>query len=223
MIKLAPSILAADLLKIESQVKEVEEKGADYIHIDVMDGHFVPNITFGPVIVSTLKKITKLPLDVHLMISEPDEYIKEFADAGADIITVHQETCTDLCQTIQLIKDCGAKTGISLRPATENSTIKNIISELYLILIMSVDPGFGGQKFIESVLGKIEELAKIKKENNYIFEIEVDGGINLDTAKLVVKAGAEVLVAGSAIFKQPDIGKACQDIKKVALSVFNEK
>jgi len=143
MTKLAPSILSADLLKLAEQVKEVEENGADYIHVDIMDGHFVPNITFGPVIVSTLKRITNLPLDVHLMISEPDKYIKEFAEAGADIITVHQETCTDLHGTIQFIKDCGAKAGVSLKPETENSTIKDVISELDLILIMSVNPGFG--------------------------------------------------------------------------------
>jgi ribulose-phosphate 3-epimerase len=213
MIKLAPSILSADLLKLEAQVKEVEENGADYIHVDVMDGHFVPNITFGPVIVSTLKRITSLPLDVHLMISEPDKYIKEFTDAGANIITVHQETCAHLHRTIQLIKDSGVKAGVSLNPATEISTIKIIASDLDLVLLMSVNPGFGGQKFIESTLKKIEELAKLKKENNYIFEIEIDGGINPDTAKLVAKAGAEVLVAGNAIFKQPDIGKACHEIK----------
>ena len=223
MIKLAPSILSADLLKLEAQVKEVEENGADYLHVDVMDGHFVPNITFGPVIVSTLKRVTSLPLDVHLMISEPDKYIGEFGDAGADIITVHQETCKHLHRTIQLIKDSGAKAGVSLNPATEISTIKTIAADLDLVLLMSINPGFGGQKIIKSVLGKIEGLARFKKEKNYIFEIEVDGGINPDTAKLVVRAGAEVLVAGNAVFKQPDIGKACHDIKNAALSVIDAK
>ena len=220
MIKLAPSILSADLLKLEAQVKEVEENGADYIHVDVMDGHFVPNITFGPVMVSTLKRITRLPLDVHLMISEPDKFVNEFAEAGADIITVHQETCIHLHRTIQLIKDSGAKAGVSLNPATEISTINTIAADLDLVLLMSVNPGFGGQKFINSVLGKIEELARLKSENNYLFEIEVDGGINPDTANRVAKAGAEVLVAGNAVFKQPDIGQACHDIIN---SVIDEK
>ena len=221
MIKLAPSILSADLLKLEEQIKAVEENGADYIHVDIMDGHFVPNITFGPVIVKTLKRISNLPMDVHLMISEPDKYVKEFADAGADIITVHQETCIHLHRTMQLIKDNGVKTGVSLNPATEVSTIKTIASDLDLILLMTVNPGFGGQKFIESVLGKIEELKNLKIKNNYKFEIEVDGGINPETAKLVAKAGAEVLVAGSAVFKQSDIGKACHDIKNAASSVID--
>jgi len=223
MIKLAPSILSADLLKLEIQVREIEMNGADYIHVDIMDGHFVPNITFGPVIVQTLKRITALPMDVHLMISEPDKYIKEFADVGADIVTVHQETCTHLHRTIQLIKDNGAKAGVSLNPATEVSTIKTIASDLDLILLMTVNPGFGGQKFIKSVLGKIEELRNLKEKNNYKFEIEVDGGVNPETAKLVAKAGAEVLVAGSAIFKQPDIGNACHDIKNAALSIVDAK
>lgn len=220
MIKLAPSILSADLLKLEAHVNEVEENGADYIHVDVMDGHFVPNITFGSVMVSTLKRITRLPLDVHLMISEPDKYVSEFADAGADIITVHPETCIHLHRTIQLIKDSGAKAGVSLNPATEISTINTIAADLDLVLLMSVNPGFGGQKFINSVLGKIEELARLKSENNYLFEIEVDGGINPDTANRVAKAGAEVLVAGNAVFKQPDIGQACHDIIN---SVIDEK
>jgi len=223
MIKLAPSILSAELLKLEEQIKVVEENGADYIHVDIMDGHFVPNITFGPIIVKTLKKITDLPMDVHLMISEPDKYIKEFADAGADIITVHQETCTHLHRTIQLIKNNGAKAGISLNPATEVSTITTITSDLDLVLLMTVNPGFGGQKFIDSVLDKIKELKNLKDKNKYKFEIEVDGGVNPETAKLVAEAGAEVLVAGSAIFKQPDIGKACHDIKDAALSVVDAK
>jgi ribulose-phosphate 3-epimerase len=223
MIKIAPSILSADLLKLEEQVKEVEENGADYLHVDVMDGHFVPNITFGPVMVSTLKKITRLPLDVHLMISKPDKYIKEFADNGADIITVHQETCNHLHRTIQLIKDCGAKAGVSLNPATGVDTLKVIANDLDLILLMSVNPGFGGQKFIKSTVNKIEYLAKLKKDKNYTFEIEVDGGINPETAKQVAKAGAEVLVAGNAIFKQVNIGQACKDIKNAALSVIDAK
>lgn len=218
MIKLAPSILSADLLNLEAQIKEVEANGADYIHVDVMDGHFVPNITFGPVLVSTLKRITNLPLDVHLMISEPDQYIRAFSDAGADLLTVHQETCIHLHRTIQFIKDCGVKAGVSLNPATEVDTIKTIARELDLILLMSVNPGFGGQKFIKSTVYKVEELAQIKFEKKYSFEIEVDGGINPETVKLVSRAGAEVLVAGNAVFKQPDIGKACQEIKNNAIN-----
>jgi ribulose-phosphate 3-epimerase len=216
MIKIAPSILSADLLQLESQVKDVESNGADYIHVDVMDGHFVPNITFGPAMVSALKRITQLPLDVHLMISEPDKYIKDFASAGADIITVHQEACIHLHRTIQSIKDQGVKAGVSLNPATEILTIKTVAYELDLVLIMSVNPGFGGQEFIESTINKIEQLAQFKSEQNLSFEIEVDGGINSDTAKLVVNAGAEVLVAGNAIFKQPNPGEACRQIKNSA-------
>jgi ribulose-phosphate 3-epimerase len=222
-IMIAPSILSADFSELGNEIRAVVEGGADLIHIDVMDGHFVPNITFGPVMVSTLKRITKLPLDVHLMISEPDKYIKEFADAGADIITVHQETCNHLHRTIQLIKDCAAKAGVSLNPATGVDTLKVVATDLDLILLMSVNPGFGGQKFIESTLKKIEGLAKLKIDKNYAFEIEVDGGINPETAKQVVKAGAEVLVAGNAIFKQVNIGQACKDIKNAALSVVDAK
>ncbi len=155
MIYLAPSILSADLLKLSEQVKEVEQNGADYIHVDIMDGHFVPNITFGPNIVSTLRRITNLPLDVHLMISEPDKYIESFAKAGAGIITVHQETCKHLHRTIQFIKDNGVKAGVSLNPATDISTILPVVEELDLILLMTVNPGFGGQKFINLVIPKV--------------------------------------------------------------------
>lgn len=220
MIYLAPSVLSADLLKLSEQVKEVEQNGADYIHVDIMDGHFVPNITFGPVIVSTINRITNLPLDVHLMISEPDKYIKNFTDAGADIITVHQEACVHLHRTLQLIRESGAKAGVSLNPATDLSTIMPVINDLDLILLMTVNPGFGCQEFIDSVIPKISELAKIKKNHNYKFLIEIDGGINPETVKTVAKAGAEVIVAGNAIFNQPNIGQACRDIKDAGLSVI---
>jgi len=221
MIHIAPSVLSADLLKLTEQVKEVENNGADYIHIDIMDGHFVPNITFGPVIVSTLKRITDLPLDVHLMISEPDKYINDFTEAGADIITVHQETCSHLHRTIQLIKNNNIKAGVSLNPATNISTILPIIEELDLVLLMTVNPGFGGQNFIELVVPKIAEISEYKKINNLDYLIEVDGGVNPKTAKVVANAGAEILVAGSAIFGQDNIGEACKNIKKSALSVIN--
>ncbi len=220
MIYLAPSVLSADLLKLSEQVKEVEQNGADYIHVDIMDGHFVPNITFGPNIVSTLRRITNLPLDVHLMISEPDKYIESFAKAGAGIITVHQETCKHLHRTIQFIKNNGVKAGVSLNPATDISTILPVVEELDLILLMTVNPGFGGQKFINLVIPKISEFANIKQNNNFKYLIEIDGGINPETAKLVAEAGAEVLVAGNAIFNQPAIGQACKNIKDAALSAI---
>lgn len=221
MIYLAPSVLSADLLKLEEQISETEKNGADYIHIDIMDGHFVPNITFGPSIVSIIKRIINLPLDVHLMISEPDKFIKEFASAGSDIITVHQEACIHLHRTIQIIKESGCKAGVSLNPATNINTIMPMIDEIDLILLMTVNPGFGGQKFIDLVVPKIEMLAKYKTKNNSSFLLEVDGGINSETAKTVAKAGAEILVAGNAVFNQPDIGEACRRIKKSALSAIN--
>jgi len=175
--KLAPSILSADLLKLEEQVRIVEENHADYIHVDIMDGHFVPNITFGPVIVKSLKKITSLPLDVHLMIENAGNYVEEFAAAGASYITVHQEALKHLHRVLQQIRNAGAKPGISLNPATDISTILPVLSEVDMILIMTVNPGFGAQKFLPFVLDKIKALAEIKQEMDYDFMIEVDGGI----------------------------------------------
>ena len=215
-IKIAPSILSADLLKLKEQIKIVEQNGADLIHVDIMDGHFVPNITFGPVIVKTLKRITKLPLDVHLMISNPDNYAPHFIDAGGDYITIHQESSKDLKKSIQYVKDLKAKVGVSVNPSTEISTILPVLSELYLVLLMTVNPGFGAQKFINSVTEKVKKISDIKEKNGYSFLIEVDGGINLNTVPTVVEAGAEVLVAGNAIFGQNDIANACRELKKVA-------
>lgn len=214
MIKIAPSILSADFAKLGSEIIEIEKGGADYVHVDVMDGHFVPNITIGPLIVEAIKPITKLPLDVHLMIENPDLYIKDFADAGADIITVHQEACVHLHRTIQLIKSHHVKAGVVINPATPVSMIKEVLSNVELVLVMSVNPGFGGQSFIKETLSKIRELDKIRRENDYHFELQVDGGVNVDTAKLCVDAGADVLVAGSAVFNQPDRKKAIQNIRE---------
>ncbi|WP_010649395.1 ribulose-phosphate 3-epimerase [Oceanobacillus massiliensis] len=212
MTKIAPSILSADFAKLGEEIREVEIGGADYIHVDVMDGHFVPNITIGPLIVEAIKPKTALPLDVHLMIENPDAYIPEFAKAGASIITVHQETCRHLHRTIQLIKASGSKAGVVVNPATSVELIKPILSEIDLVLIMTVNPGFGGQSFIHKTIEKIEQVNIWRQELNLEFEIEVDGGVNTTTAKLCTDAGADVLVAGSAVFNQRDRKQAIQDI-----------
>lgn len=221
-IKIAPSVLSADLLKLKDQIKSVEKNEAELIHLDIMDGHFVPNITFGSVIVSTLQRITDLPLDVHLMIMNADNYIPQFARAGADYITVHQEAGPHLHQSIQLIKEQGVKAGVALNPATDLSTIEPMLPDLDLVLLMTVNPGFGGQTFITLVLDKISKLSELKKKNNYNLEIEVDGGINMDTVPDVVRAGAEVLVAGNAIFGNEDPGKACRQLKSIAGRTLEE-
>jgi ribulose-phosphate 3-epimerase len=216
MIKIAPSILSADFSKLGDEIKEVEEAGADYIHVDVMDGHFVPNITIGPLVVEAIKPITKLPLDVHLMIEKPDAYIPAFANAGASIITVHQEASIHLHRTIQSIKVLGVKAGVVLNPATPAILIKEILSEIDMVLIMTVNPGFGGQSFIHETLSKIKQIATWRKELNLSFEIEVDGGVNVETAKFCIDAGADVLVAGSAIFDQTDRAQAIKKLKQSA-------
>ncbi|MBE4908772.1 ribulose-phosphate 3-epimerase [Bacillus luteolus] len=213
MVKIAPSILSADFAKLGQEIKDVERGGADYIHIDVMDGHFVPNITIGPLIVNAVRPITQLPLDVHLMIENPDQYIADFAKAGADHITVHVEACKHLHRTIQLIKDQGIKAGVVLNPATPVDTIKHVLPELDMVLLMTVNPGFGGQKFISSVLPKIKELSEMISTLGLPIEIEVDGGVNEETAKLCIEAGANVLVAGSAVFNQEDRAKAISKLR----------
>jgi len=200
MIKVAPSILSADFAKLGDEVKDVELGGADYIHVDVMDGHFVPNITIGPLIVEAIRPVTTLPLDVHLMIENPDAYIPQFAKAGADIITVHVEACRHLHRTIQLIKEHGVKPGVVLNPSTPVEMIKHIIEDIEMVLLMTVNPGFGGQAFIPNVLPKIREVRQLADQLNPTLEIEVDGGINAETAVLVKEAGANVLVAGSFIY-----------------------
>ena len=213
MALVAPSILSADLLKLKEQVQAVEQNGADYLHVDVMDGNFVPNITFGPVIVRTLKGITDLPLDVHLMIVEPQRYISDFAQAGAEIITVHQEACIHLDRVINQIKDQGCKAGVAINPATPIKNVEPVLGEIDLLLIMSVNPGFGGQKFIEYTLGKMAEASQLRGENQFSFLLEVDGGVNEQTGREIVKQGVDILVAGNAIFNEHDPGKACARLK----------
>lgn len=213
MVKIAPSILSADFSKLGEEIKDVERGGADYIHVDVMDGHFVPNITIGPLIVEAIRPVTKLPLDVHLMIENPDQYIEAFAKAGADYITVHVEACRHLHRTIHFIKSLGVKAGVVLNPATPVQMIEDIIEDVDMVLLMTVNPGFGGQKFISSVLQKIAAVKKMADDKELNIEIEVDGGINEVTAKLCVEAGANVLVAGSAVYNQKDRAKAIAAIK----------
>ncbi|HHY74583.1 MAG TPA: ribulose-phosphate 3-epimerase [Bacillus bacterium] len=213
MIKIAPSILSADFAKLGDEIKDVENGGADYIHVDVMDGHFVPNITIGPLIVNAIRPITSLPLDVHLMIENPDLYIPEFAKAGADLITVHVEACKHLHRTLHLIKDNGVKAGVVLNPATPVNMIEHILDDIDIVLFMTVNPGFGGQKFIHPVLPKIKTAADMIKDRGLDIEIEVDGGVNPETAKLCIEAGANVLVAGSAVFNKEDRKKAIADIR----------
>jgi len=213
-IKIAPSILAADFRNLQDEIKKVEKAGADWIHCDVMDGHFVDNLTFGPVVVEAINRATKLPLDVHLMIENPVKYIKDFAQAGADILTVHIEACPNLKSVISKIKSLGMKAGCSVRPQTPLSKVKPYLKDLDLLLIMSVNPGFAGQGFISSVLPKVKEAKKLKQEKKYKYYIEIDGGINPKTAKLAKKAGAEVLVAASAIFKAKDHRKAIRELRE---------
>jgi len=218
MIKIAPSILSADFAKLGEEIKEVEAAGADYIHVDVMDGHYVPNITIGPLIVEAIRPVTQLPLDVHLMIENPDLYIEAFAKAGASIITVHEEAAIHLHRTIQLIKSFDVKVGVSINPATPVAMIEPILHEIDLALIMSVNPGFGGQSFIQETVAKMADLDELRKKYGYKYEIEVDGGVNVETAKLCAEAGADVLVAGSAIFNKSDRAQALEAIRSAALS-----
>ncbi|RMF48187.1 MAG: ribulose-phosphate 3-epimerase [Deltaproteobacteria bacterium] len=216
MIKIAPSILSADFGRLAEEISAVDAAGADYIHVDVMDGHFVPNITIGPLVVDAIRPVTEKPLDVHLMIENPDLYIPEFARAGADIITVHQEAVPHLHRTVQLIRSLGKKPGVSINPATPVSTLEIILEEIDLVLVMSVNPGFGGQAFIDSALGKISELRELIDRRGLRVEIEVDGGVKPDNCSRVAEAGADVLVAGSAVFGAGDYAAVIDDMKRLA-------
>ncbi|MDX2015773.1 MAG: ribulose-phosphate 3-epimerase [Myxococcaceae bacterium] len=208
-VKVAPSILSADFGRLADEVKAIEQAGADSVHVDVMDGRFVPNLTIGPLVVEAVKRATSLPLDVHLMIVEPEKYIGDFAKAGASIITVHQETCPHLHRTLQQIRAAGAAPSVVLNPSTPLSAIEEVLGDVEQVLLMSVNPGFGGQAFIPSTVDKVRRLrAMLDGRGRGHVDIEVDGGINADTAKQVVAAGATVLVAGNAVFKSPDYAKA---------------
>lgn len=203
-VKIAPSILSADFARLADEVGKVEQAGADWIHVDVMDGHFVPNLTVGPPIVEALRKVTRLPLDLHLMMTNPDNFISEFADAGADYLTVHVEACPHLHRTVQAIKERGVKAGVTLNPATSTNTLEEIVAEADLILVMSVSPGFGGQRFIPSVIDKISRVRTLIDRSGGRALLEVDGGVKVDNVASIVEAGADVLVAGSAIFSSPN-------------------
>lgn len=213
MIKIAPSILSADFSILADEVASLEKAGADYIHVDIMDGHFVPNITFGPGVVKALKRKTSLPLDVHLMIENPDQYIDAFIEAGADIVTVHVEAATHLQRTLSTIRKKGVKAGISLNPATPVQYVDYVLDDIDMVLIMTVNPGFGGQKFIPSMIPKIQKVRDLVEGMKHAIEIEVDGGITPDNVDSVIAAGANVIVAGSAVFQASDRKKVVQDLR----------
>ncbi|MBI4417472.1 MAG: ribulose-phosphate 3-epimerase [Ignavibacteriales bacterium] len=211
-VLIAPSILAADFRCLDEQVKAVHEAGVQWIHLDIMDGHFVPNISFGPPVVSSIRKGTNLVLDTHLMIDDPNRYLEAFREAGSDIITVHQEVCPHLHRTVSRIRELGAKAGVALNPATSVSQIKDILDDVDLILIMTVNPGFGGQKFIQRTVDKIRECRQLIASSGRSIYLEVDGGIDTVTAPVAVTAGADVLVAGTSVFGVPDLRKAVKDL-----------
>ncbi|MEN6326807.1 MAG: ribulose-phosphate 3-epimerase [Syntrophomonas sp.] len=218
MIRVAPSILSANFAHLASEIQKVEQAGADWLHIDVMDGHFVPNLTIGPQVVADIRKETNLLLDVHLMIEKPENLIPAFVKAGADILTVHSETCPHLHRVVHMIKDAGIRAGVAINPATSISVLENIIGDVDLILLMSVNPGFGGQSFISGIVDKITATRHILDERGLDADLEVDGGINRETGKQVVEAGVDVLVAGSYIFKAANLQDAVRSLKEITLS-----
>lgn len=215
MVKIAPSILSANFTKLGEELKAAEEAGADMLHIDIMDGHFVPNITIGPFIVESIRKITSLPLDVHLMIEEPDKYLRDFIKAGADYLTVHYEASIHLHRTVHWIKESGIKAGVSLNPATPIWSLEHILQDIDIALIMSVNPGFGGQEFIQQSLDKIKTLKKLISEKGLSTLIEVDGGVKLDNALDIISAGADVLVMGAAFFNSKDYGTTVKQFREI--------
>ncbi len=215
---IAPSILSADFSRLGEEIKAVEAAGADWIHVDVMDGHFVPNITIGPMVVKAVRKVTKLPIDVHLMIENPDRFIQDFAKAGASLISVQVETCTHLHRTIHLIRDCGCRPGAVLNPATPASALEWILDDLDFVLIMSVNPGFGGQKFIQTALQKTRDMRRWIQSKKLPTLIEIDGGVNENTILEISEAGADVFVAGSAIFGSQDYGKTISTLKQIIMN-----
>lgn len=212
MIKIAPSILAGDLSIIKEEIKDVEKGGAAYIHIDVMDGHFVPNFSVGPQVIQAIKRVTRLPLDLHLMIENPQRYIDIFVNSGADLISIHQETCPHANDILKMIKENKAKAGLAINPSTPVDTIKKSLPLVDYVVIMTVNPGFTGQSFINDAVKKIEQVARLRADYNLTFEIQADGGINSETAKYCADAGADILVAGSSIFNQSDRKKAIEEI-----------
>lgn len=218
IVKIAPSILSADFARLGEQIREAEAGGADAIHVDVMDGVFVPNLTIGPLVVEAIRPLTRLPLDVHLMIVHPERYIAAFAAAGADVITIHVEASIHLHRTVQAIKECGKRAGVALNPATSLTTLDYILPDVDQVLLMTVNPGFGGQAFIPGSLDKIEALRRRLDEIDHAIDLEVDGGINEETAAMVVKAGARVLVAGSAVFnKQAPVAENIARIRRASI------
>jgi ribulose-phosphate 3-epimerase len=214
MVRIAPSILSADFSRLGEEIRDAEEAGADLIHIDVMDGHFVPNITIGPLVVKAARKATSVPLDVHLMIEGPDKYIKEFADSGADIITVHEEACVHLHRTVQNIRECGVRAAVSLNPATPVRNLDLILPYVDMVLVMSVNPGFGGQKFIPEAISKIQALKSIIAERRLKIDIEVDGGVNIDNIADVVRAGADIVVMGSAFYNSENYAETVKKVRE---------
>ncbi len=218
-LKIAPSVLSADFARLGDEVAAVERGGADWIHVDVMDGHFVPNLTVGPLIVEALRKVTKLPLDVHLMITNPDAYLGAFAEAGADYLTVHVETCPHLHRTLQAIKERGVKAGVTLNPATSVTTLEEVVADADLILVMTVNPGFGGQRFIPNTLDKIAKVRALIDRGGSHALLEVDGGVKVDNAGQIVEAGADVLVSGSAIFSGSDYATTIKAMRDAGLAV----